>query len=495
MVLLCIPPAGGAQVSLSTPHSEYFVPVGTDAVIPLTISSTYNHDITGTLGLTLVQEGAGSQNASTRTRAFSAFTEERTVSLDAGKSDVPADYLLTVSFRYTENGDWAAAISGIAIHYVTNMVTPAPGQGPVTSTDSAIAQGGSSSAGQSAAPVNQQSSPKSSLVNNQVPQDTRVIRNEMQRTVNQSVQQQDELAGYIAADPIVSGFNRTLSAAGFTPGDAVILPVSNTSGSFTLTYVSGNKKAVISGTVNATRVPFAAETSQDPVPLPDPLTGNASFKEYTRTAAAAGFSLNRTTINATRDSMEIDLAYAGTDNRIVHATATLRNGTLIAFEGDTPETPPAFAGPALAFAVVILLSLGIWYCARFREKETPPPDTPAPSETPRDAAWRLLGEAEDEARHNRYPEAYRKTGRALRICLSGTIGNSTELTKGELWQFIATIPGKAETIRRVLERCEAVGFAKDAPDPLEFQELICCTRQILTDACRKGTPTNSPDKD
>jgi len=238
-------------------------------------------------------------------------------------------------------------------------------------------------------------------------------------------------------------------------------------------------------------VPFAVETSQDPVPLPDPLTGNASYTEYTRTVAAAGFSLNRTTINATRDREEIDLAFAGPDNRIIHATAVLRNGTVTAFTGDCPGTLPAFAGPALALAVVILLSAGIWYFARFREKLPPPSVTPTSKETREDAAWRLLAEAEAEARRDRYPEAYRRTGRALRICLSCTIGDRKELTKGELERLIATVPGEAETIRRVLERCEAVGFAKDAPDPAEFQELARCTRQILTGIFSQGYPDTS----
>jgi hypothetical protein len=487
IVFLCIPPAWGDQVRLSTPQSEYFALAGTDAAVPIMIASTYDHDITGTLILTMVPEGAGPQNASTRTRAFSAFTDERTVSLDLGKSDVPADYLLTVSFRYHENGDRSATIAGIAIHYVTAMETPAPGQSPVTGTDLPVAQGALSSGGSSPATTNPQSSPLSSLVNSQVPQDTRAIQNAMQGTVNQSMQQQDELAGYIAADPVISGFNRTLSAAGYTPKDTVILPVSNTSGSFSLVWISKKKTAVITGTVNNTMVPFAVETSEDPVLLPDPLTANASFSGYARTVAAAGFSLNRTTINATRDRQEIDLAFVGPDNRIIHATAVLTEGTVTAFNGDSPDAFPAFAGPALALAVVILLSAGIWYFARFREKIPPPPVTPAQKETPDEAVWRLLGEADAEARQDRYPEAYRKLGRALRTCLSGTIGDSSELTREELERLIAPVPGTAEMIRRVLERCEAVGFAKDAPDPAEFQELARCARHILSKSRRDKT--------
>src|SRR5271169_5175021 len=49
-----------AEVTLSTPRSEYYVPTGEEAVIPLTIVSTYDHDITGTLKQSIVLVNPGS---------------------------------------------------------------------------------------------------------------------------------------------------------------------------------------------------------------------------------------------------------------------------------------------------------------------------------------------------------------------------------------------------------------------------------------------------
>jgi len=442
----------------------------------------------------MVPENAGSQNATTRTRAFSAFTDARTVSLDVGESDVPADYLLTISLNYNENGDRSATLAGITIHFVTKPETSSPGQRTLTSTDSAISQSGSSSAGQSPDMNNPPSGPLTSLVNNQVPQDTRALQDEMQREMNRSGQQQEVLMGYIATDPVVADLNRTLSAAGFTLGQADVHPFSNISGTFSLAYVSGNRKAVVTGTVNATRVLFAKETSQDPVPLPDPLTGNTSYRDYSQMVTAAGFTLNRTIINATPDHEDIDITFSGPGNRIIHATATIRNGTVTAFAGDSPDNPLAFAGPALALVVVSLLCIGIWYFARFREKE-PPIIELALQETPGETAWRLIGEAEADARQDRYPDAYRKTGRALRISISHAIGDSTELTSGDIGQLIPPSAKASVKIRWVLERSEAVGFAKDRPDPAEFQEMIRCTREVLNDSsCCSGLAGDSSGK-
>jgi hypothetical protein len=488
-LVFCVPGAWADQVNLSTPQAEYFFPVGNEAAIPVTIASTYDHDITGTLSLSMAPEYAGTaatQNESTRERAFSAFTDSRTVSLPIGESDVPADYLLSVSFMYNENGERSATLPGITIHFVTKPEAPPAGETSLFSTDSAtVSSGSSSSSGQSPATNPGSSDTLAALVNNQVPQDTRALQAEIQDELNRSGQEQEELMGYIAADPVVSSLNQSLVSAGFTPGQAEVFPASNRSGSFSLSYVSGKKSAVISGLVNDSRVRFAQEFSHDPVPLPDPLRGNASYQDYQNQATMAGFTRNQTTINATPDNENVDIALAGPGNRILHATATIRNGTVTAFAGDSPDDPLAIAGPAIALAVVILLCAGIWYFARFHEIDHAGQEDPAPPELPRDVAWRLLEKAESEAAQNRYPEAYRTTSRALRIYLAGTRGNGKELTSHELWQIIPADAEDTVKIRWVLERGEAVGFAKDIPDPGEFREMVHSSRRVIKKESRE----------
>ena len=197
-VLFCIPAAGAVGVNLSTPQGVYYVIAGNEAVIPVTIVSTYNHDVTGTLSQAMIPENSGNGepgNESIKVRAFSAFTDERTVSLAVGESDVPADYLLTVTFAYDENGKRSATLPGIVIHFVTSPVPASANQVSLASTDAADTVAVSSSSGSAPAGNPQAPGPAAALVNSQMPQDTRAFRDEMARKINQSEMEQDELLG------------------------------------------------------------------------------------------------------------------------------------------------------------------------------------------------------------------------------------------------------------------------------------------------------------
>jgi hypothetical protein len=105
---------------------------------------------------------------------------------------------------------------------------------------------------------------------------------------------------------------------------------------------------------------------------------------------------------------------------------------------------------------------------------------PASPGTPREIALHLLDEAERDAARGIWPEAYRKTGRAIRIVLSHEIGCGDELTSGELEQLIGHSAGDREKIRGILDRCRMVGFAKDLPGPCEFREMIGYSRAWVT---------------
>ena len=104
-LLACSCPAAVAasEVALSTSGHEYFFLAGNEASIPITLGSMTGRDIPGTLKLVMVPVNPGIPgpgDASVRIREMSAFTEARTVSIPLGRSDIPADYLLSVSFGY-----------------------------------------------------------------------------------------------------------------------------------------------------------------------------------------------------------------------------------------------------------------------------------------------------------------------------------------------------------------------------------------------------------
>lgn len=500
LILLAIPAACAGEVTLSTPQSGYYVPVGEEAVIPLTIVSTYDHDITGTLKQSKVLVNpatTGSQAATLQSRDFSAFTEPRTVSLAVGKSDVAADYLLTITFVYQENGERSSTLGEIGIHFVTAIGDTPKKQEKLVSTDSANPDAGTSSPGSSESSSSAENpaeiSPSEELQNNQMSQDTSALRNQLAGETNESGNKENELLGYIRADPIVASLDHLLAGAGFTPDKTDITLVSNRSGSFLLTYSSGEKTAGIRGTLVDTHALFAEVSSDAAIPLPEALLNNITYQEYGSRVGQKGFVRNETRINVTPGRETVDITYADSRNRFIRLKAALMNGTVVSVEGQSPDDPPAFLVPVVALASVILISVGIWYLAKIRPKDIPDPREPLPGQepgkSPREAARHLLDEAESEAARGTWPEAYRKAGRALRIYLSHEISRGDELTCGEVERLIGSREGDSEEIRGILERCRSVGFAKSRPDPGEFKEIIRYSRTLLNgDSSRLENP-------
>jgi len=496
IIVSCIPPAIAGEVILSTPQSEYYFTAGDEAVIPLSLVSTYDRDVTGTLALVMVPAAAGSNpSASRQTRQFSAFTEKRTVSIPVGRSDIPADYLLTVTFSYNEGSGRTSVLGGIGVHFLTSMENAPENRIALTGADITDPAAGTSSQGSSPTEKQEGTGHEEALQISQMAQDTSALRDQMAEESNQSADTEDELLQYIRADPLVMSLDRTLSGAGYFLNKTGITPVSNRSGSFVLTYSSGPDDAVISGVLHETRVLFAEESSRAPVPLPGLLLNNTTYQEYGSRYTENGFTRSQTRINVTPGTETVNLTYAGSAGRILHMNAQIEKGTVVAMEGDSPEDPLAPFMPVIVLVTVILISAGIWYLATTHTGDPPVPGSrvqePELQESPRQVAGHLLDEAERDAAAGLYRDAYRKTGRAIRIVLSFEIWCGDELTNREVEHLLSSCPGDTGEIRQVLDRCQAVGFAKGIPEPGECTEMIRFVRERFTTETGKETDCNT----
>jgi len=486
-VFLCIPAAGAAEVALSTPQSEYYVLTGEEAIIPLTLVSTYDHDITGTLSQVMIpgNSGGSSSAGKIQSRVFSAFTDSRTASLPVGRSETPADYRLVLTFSYPEDGGRISTLGEIRIHFVTDPDDKNPDENPLISTDSANPQ-----ITPTPVSVSQESPEKqtaeSKLQNNQLSQDTTALKNQMMQESNQSEKSMSDILDYIMNDPLTTPLMQSLTGAGFTLEKTDISPVSDTSGTFLLTYSSGTMKARIKGVVKETRVQFAEESSGDPIPLPDALLENTTFNEYGTRIADKQFLRKMSSINVTPDMTAVDLVYSNPQNRILHVNAVIENRTVTRLETDNPDDLFPQLVSALALICAIILSAGIWYLARHRPIENVDlgnePGVPGTIRDLRKSAEQLLNEAEEDARRGIYPEAYRKTGRALRIICSHESGTGHELTNQDVEQLLCSGSGNAKKMMGILDRCRAVGFAKGTPEPGEIREMIRYSRNLLSDS-------------
>lgn len=481
-VFFCCQLASAAGVSLATPQSDYYALTGTNAIIPLTIASEYSHDVTGTLQETIVPViGTNGMNGTTiRTRSFSAFTDPRVVSLNAGTSASPGDYLYSVRFTYDENGQRIATLGPVRIHFLTDLDNIGPSGDIQMSVD--MPESGGTSGNQQPQETPSPQSSASTLQNSQMSQDTSTLKQQLAQEQNESRSREVELEQYLSADPIFLLLNQSLTRSGYSPGAPDITPVSNVSGRFLIRYSSVRGSASIRGYLENTSVQYAEISSEDSIPLPEILLANKTHQEYGCLVAGNGFALSETRINATSDGITVDLTFSNGKGKYIHEKASLANETVISFETDSPDDPFSLLATAAAAIVVLALCTGIYLMAKSRPPVLLKPSygLPAAPDIPRETASRLLDEAEAALGRGTLQEGYRLTGRALRVFLSRDAGAGDELTSGEAGKLAEQFPEHAGQLRDAMERCSIVAFAKGNPDTGELRDLICFSRSLMS---------------
>jgi hypothetical protein len=485
-IFLVISCAAAAEVTIAVPQRDYYARPGESALIPVTIASTYGHDVTGTLKQVMVPVNAGtggSRDATMQSADLAAFTETRTVTIATGTSATAGDYLLTILFSYPDGGGRTVVLDGIRVHFITNPDKQTPQQEPVEGMDipdpaAAPSSGGNTPEGKTGTPT-----PSVTSAISQEAQDSSALKEQLAKESNATRDIKKELEPYILADPLVVNRARSLDAAGFALNNTEISPRSDSNATFVLTYSAGSRTAVIRGVIEGKKVLFAEESASALVPLPDALAANATFREYSNRTAEYGFTLAHARINATPGRETVNLTFENSAGRIIRFNAQIDAGTVVAAGGESPEDPLAPFIPAVSLAAVLLIAGGIWHLAKTHRRNIPAPvpvvPEPEPPEPIRVIASRLLDEAERDAAKGSWPEAYRKTGRAVRVFVSHREGDCGEMTGTEVERLARSGTGYGPGIAIIVERCRIVGFAKGTPDAAEFRKMVRDIRAFL----------------
>jgi len=484
-VLLCliVLPCSAGQVTILSPQKEYYFLTGEEAALPLTLNNSYDRDITGVLRFSTVAEKEGSNATVTlQEKTFTLFTGQRSYFLPAGRSATPRTLRGDIIFLYPDNGGRRASLENIIIHFVNTTKEIRADPDPHESTDMPDPSAGSpglSVSGGTAPPAD----PLQKVRNNQPGQDITGLQQQLQQEDAASLRQKKAFLALLLQDSVIAAINRTLGQDGFDLTGTEVSPDTNVSGNFSLAYEKQGRPAVLRGSVESGSLRFADESSQSPIPLPAPLSGNATFRSYERELAGSGFALNTSLVHYTPGSVLVNLSYADAGSRFTYLKAAIVNGTITGIDRETPDPFPALLAPFLSVVLVCLLFAGIIYLGRRLPRPAPPePENPCPGETRpgcRTLAEMMLIQAGVMAKSGLWPDAYARAGRALRVILSHRLGDGREITNEEVLRMFS-LPGAGnDRAGEILGRCSMVAFAKGTPDPEEFRGILEFIRDLL----------------
>lgn len=500
LAALLVPPVAAAGITITAEAQDYFFLLGEEAKFPLRVANTYPSEVDGSLQIATSQQlqKLGITMTSAKNRVFSRTLPagNSLLNVSAGTSTEPTTILVEVAYQYTDTVPVVVSLPAITVHFVENLPQGGGTSSPVTSTSAAGSAGG---VGTSSVQVVQQSvsvqqqlgwdgTAQENLQNGQMAADTAALKEQLAREAAARQQAEEEFRENLNADPLVKAVNASLAAEGFYREAVETDPVSGDSGTFTMSYrnAAGEGVSIGGGMQNGT-VPSVTEQSSAAINVTPALSANSTYQSFSSVLTGEGFRRNMTVANVTLNGSSVSISYrneAG-GTAVLNATAEQGNVTAISLARDEPEAD--YLPAVLILAAVAVAAVLAWLLYR-RLRSRPPAAVPAaviPEPVPvpidhRREALRLLSAAETAFAEGRQTEAYGLAGQAARLFLSHEYGDRREKTVEEIAPVVARACPDPVSVMALLERCSDVEFAKGAPDPAGFADIVRRVRAIVT---------------
>jgi len=493
-------PVSAAEITFTAESSDYYIPLGQSADIPILVMSSYDHDIDGTLQFTTVEQlqNTGTVMTSTKNRVYtntvSPGASQMTIS--GGTSSVEKIMQVQVVYDYTDTSPVQVTLPPITIHFGSQVPQASTTQTPVTSTSGAgsgsVPTSSSVQIVQQSVSVQQQAGRdgtlQQALSNSQQSQDAGALKEQLQREAEKAALDKAAFEEALSRDSLLGSVNESLAADGFARQSLSSNPASGTSGSFSMEYRNpAGESVTVSGSMEDGAIPSVTEQSAAPVNVTAPLASNTTFQSMAEQLKNQGYSRNSTAMNVSASGSTINLTYQDPQGKQAFINATTDGGNVtrisLAAEKEAPfDYLPLVAG--IAIGAVVLIAAWVMY-RKLRNRPVPVRLTPV-SETlfeepfdHRKAARELLAQAESAYQKGQPADACGLAGQALRLFLSCENGVRRELTNTELVSLLVSRNQNTQKVREILEQCTDVEFAKGSPGEGDFPAMIAWIRGLI----------------
>lgn len=490
-------PAAAAEITFSADSSEYYFPLGSPATVPITVTSTFDHDIDGTIQFTTTEQlqNSGTVMYSTKNRVYSDTVSPGTaqIGLDGGTSNVEKSLKVQIVYDYTDTAPVQVTMPEIVIHFVSQVPQQTGQQNPVTSTSGpgtgTVPTGSSVQIVQQSVSAQQQAGRdgtlQQALTNGQQAQDTNALKEQLQREAEKAQQDKASFEESLNRDPLLASVNESLAADGFTRQSLSSNPTSGNSGSFSMEYRNAAGESVsVGGSMENGNVPSVKEQSKAPVNVTAPLASNATYQAMAQQLRDKGYQRNSTALELSASGATANLTFRDPQGKQAFINATTGNGNVTQISLETEKETPFDYLPVLAGIVIGAIALvAAWVLYRKLRNRPLPARPPAASEDlfeepfdHRRAARDLLIRAEAAFREERQADACGLAGQALRLFLSCENGVRRELTNAELLALLQSKGHDTGNVPEILSRCADVEFARGRVDGEEFAALAADIR-------------------
>ncbi len=512
IVLAAAPVVAAGNFSLAVNQSDYYFPLGEEAIVPLQIQNPFGAQ-QGLLSSTIRQEisTGGFQYASAQTQASTITVPPGNSSLllNFGSASTPAVFTITLQLSTSEA---SVVLDGLTIHFIDGASgNAASGSAGARAASSSAASSGLQStpvrssagnspghsfpgfsAGPSGSSARQQPSamrsantPLSGLQNAQLAQDSAALKQQLQQELAAQRTQEDRLRQTLGNNSAFRQADEALRRRGFRRDQESFQPVSfQSAGTFSLRYrnASGATARLSGRLVNGTLKEFREEGPVQGLGREDllrTLERDPRFQAYEQQLARQGFARGNASV-VFGNRTKVSITYTAPDNRPPARISTeLVNNTVERVSLETAVEPHIF--PWLLGLLVLAIALFLW--RRYAtSRSAPEPSVEIRVDEPPgpEAFLRRLDEADALFTAGKEKEAYALVASVLRDSLRAELGVAAELTNEELLALLRKRRRPWKAVQECLERCALVEFARAPVSQQDFHSLVRAARRILT---------------
>ncbi len=313
---------------------------------------------------------------------------------------------------------------------------------------------------------------KKNVVSNQLNQNVNVIKNQLEREVEQQKKIKEEFQKNIIKNKKFQKEHSNLTDMGYNITDISLNPVTNDTGTFEFTYQNQKgKRVTIKGEMKNGTIERITLQREEKEKVLNALYNNKKFQKYDRELKNQGYSKNDPILyNIGENRTKIVVPYSkGKESRNI--TAEYVNGEVkdVKVEGSSKWWIICI----IVLITVIALIMMVFYRKEYEISNE------VKQEDYVERTKNMLLEAEKFFEEGKEKDAYSKISQAIRFYFINLLGLRREITNTELIYYLKKSGIDVEDVERCLNLCSYVEFARYRAKKKDFEEVLNTARRVL----------------
>lgn len=313
------------------------------------------------------------------------------------------------------------------------------------------------------------------MQNNQLSQDAKAIKNQMQEQLEEQKQMEEELRKAVEDSQEFQDMKKQLEEQGYQQKSSSMNPSANQTGEFSYEFEKEGDKAEVSGSMQDGEIQeMEMQSTETQEKLQEMLEQDPRFQEYEKELLESGYNRTEFSYEQNPEDISAQMQYMDSENNTATITAEFRNETITDVELEQENNNRWWI-----FFIIAAAALALFFLTRKKQEQAVDEVVPEVFDY-RGEALKMLGEAKALFSRQLYKDAYGLASEALRLYHSYEHGDGREMTATDTIRLLKMQEVPHENTQKCLNLCSMVEFAKYKPNAKDFNAIISYAKKEIS---------------